>query len=250
KPEIGENIAILSNLIQACMCVLHNLPQPEKFPQRSHKALGFVDSLDLVRRWKNDLEDAENEKLYRLRDPEVIDSDLRVKNYFGPSSINCKDCSTQINKNCIHFKEGECWWFMRFGRAQQEPLRLHYKTAGDGFVPLNYDLVVTTSAMEVGYDDPDIMCIVQYQSPMNVASFTQRKGRAGREILNRPISLVVLSPFKTKDVYYYRNHHILIEPSFEKLPINVENKAVRKIHGFYAILDLLAFENRTEKIHF
>ena len=104
--------------------------------------------------------------------------------------------------------------------------------------------------MEVGYDDPDIMCIFQYQSPMNIASFTQRKGRAGRSIRNRPISVAVLSPYRTKDVYYYRNHHILIEPSFEKLPLNVENKAIRKIHGFYAILDLLAFERRNNDSDF
>jgi hypothetical protein len=250
KPEIGENIAVLSNLIQTCMCVLHNIPQPTEFPKRNHKALGFVDSLDTVRRWKHDLEDAENNELYKLRDPELINSQLWIKNYFGVSSINCTNCSEMVDKTCIHFKEGECWWFLRFGKSQDEPLRLQYKTAGDGFVPLIYDLVVTTSAMEVGYDDPDIMCIIQYLSPMNIASFTQRKGRAGRDILNRPISVAVLSPYRTKDVYYYRNHHILIEPSFEKLPLNVDNKAIRKIHGFYAILDFLAFENRTEKIDF
>jgi hypothetical protein len=250
KPEIGENIDVLSNLIQTCMCVLHNMPQPMEFPKRNHKALGFVDSLDIVRRWKHDLEDAENNKLYKLRDPELINSQLWVKNYFGVSSANCTNCSEVVDKNCIHFKEGECWWFLRFGKSQDKPLRLQYKTAGDGFVPPIYDLVVTTSAMEVGYDDPDIMCIIQYLSPMNIASFTQRKGRAGRDILNRPISVAVLNPYRTKDVYYYRNHHILIEPSFEKLPLNVDNKAIRKIHGFYAILDFLALENRTEKIDF
>ncbi|MEM2970609.1 MAG: DEAD/DEAH box helicase, partial [Candidatus Bathyarchaeia archaeon] len=252
KPEIGENIAVLSNLIQTCMCVLHNMPQPIEFPKRNHKALGFVDSLDIVRRWTHDLKDAEKEEepLYRLRDPDLINSVTWIKNYFGSSTTNCKNCSEIVDKTCIHFKEGECWWFLRFGKSQDDPLRVQYKTAGDGFVPLTYDLVVTTSAMEVGYDDPDIMCIIQYLSPMNIASFTQRKGRAGRDVLNRPISVAVLSPYRTKDVYYYRNHHILIEPSFEKLPLNVDNKAIRKIHGFYTILDFLAFENRTQNIDF
>jgi hypothetical protein len=244
KPEIGENIAILSNLIQTCMSILHNMPQHQDFPKASHKALGFVDSLDIVRRWQHDLEDAERQGLYELRDPDNIRSNAWIRNYFGPSTVKCADCSVAVDRNCVHFREGECWWFLRFGNSQENPLFVRYKTAGDGYVPLQYDLVVTTSAMEVGYDDPDIMCIIQYQSPMNIASFTQRKGRAGREIRNRPISVVVLSPYRTKDVYYYRNHHILIEPSFEKLPLNVDNKAVKKIHGFYAILDSIAFEKR------
>jgi len=244
KPEIGENIAILSNLLQTCMCILHNMPQPEEFPKRKRKSLGFVDSLDLVRRWQHDLQDAEDNKLYQLRDPEKIESEAWIRNYFGPLKTDCADCSTVVDKNCVHFQEGECWWFLRFGNSQSNPLEVRHKTASSGYVPTKYDLVVTTSAMEVGYDDPDIMCIVQYQSPMNIASFTQRKGRAGREIRNRPISVAVLSPYRTKDVYYYRNHHILIEPSFEKLPLNVENKAVKKIHGFYAILDFLSFEQR------
>jgi hypothetical protein len=85
---------------------------------------------------------------------------------------------------------------------------------------------------------------------MNAASFTQRKGRAGRGVRNRPITIAVLSPYRTKDVYTYRNHHMLIQPSFEKLPLNSENKAVRKIHGFYALLDLLAFQERNSNFQF
>ncbi|MEM2111079.1 MAG: DEAD/DEAH box helicase [Candidatus Bathyarchaeia archaeon] len=248
KPEIGENIAMLSTLIQTCMCVLHNMPQSQDFPRTNYKSLGFVDSLDLVRRWQRTLDDAEREqKLYTLRDPERIKSEAKVRNYFGYANPKCSDCATTVNRNCVHFKEGECWWFMRFGNSQTNPLRVKYKTGGDGHVPREYDLVVTTSAMEVGYDDPDIMCIIQYQSPMNVASFTQRKGRAGRGIRNRPISVAVLSPYRTKDVYYYRNHHILIEPTFERLPLNIDNKSIRKIHGFYSILDLLAFKRITSK---
>jgi len=250
KPEIGENIAILSNLIQTCMSTLHNMPQHQDFPKVSRKALGFVDSLDLVRRWQHDFKDAERQGLYQLRDPDNINSNPKIRNYFGPLTVNCANCLVAVNRNCVHFREGECWWFLRFGNSQTNPLRVHYKTAGDGHVPLKYDLVVTTSAMEVGYDDPDIMCIMQYQSPMNIASFTQRKGRAGREIRNRPISIAVLSPYRTKDVYYFRNHHILIEPSFEKLPLNVDNKAIKKIHGFYAVLDLLAFEKRANASDF
>ena len=41
------------------MCVLHNSVQHEEYPNRTNKALGFVDSLDLVKRWRHDLADAE-----------------------------------------------------------------------------------------------------------------------------------------------------------------------------------------------
>lgn len=251
KPEIGENVAVLSNLIQTCMCVLHNMPQPEGFPSLNYKTLGFVDSLDIVQRWQGDLHDAEqNLRLYQLRDPSLISRDSDLRNYFPVEAKTCGHCRSIPNKNCILFREGECWWFMRYGNSQANPLRVHLKTSARGFVPESYDLVVTTSAMEVGYDDPDLMCIVQYQSPMNVASFTQRKGRGGRKLRDRPITIAVLSPYKTRDVYYYRNNHVLIEPFLEKLPLNPENKMIKRIHGFYAVLDYLAFERKGEETDF
>src|SRR5208337_3590860 len=252
KPETRDEAAPLSCLIQTCMCVLHNMKQPQGFPGRNAKALGFVDSLDLVKRWQHDFDDAEDRRhrkqLFRMRDPAEIRRLPSLQAFFG-GRATCT-CDTTIDPNCIFFREGECWWFMTRRDSQQNGLRISYKTSGEGGVPDNYDLVVTTSAMEVGYDDPEISCVIQYQSPMNVASFAQRKGRGGRRLLDTQIDIAVLSPYLTRDVYNYRNHHLLTEPTFEKLPLNVDNKLVKDIHALYSVLDYLAFEGRSHPSSF
>ena len=259
KPESGEDTDVLSNLLQTCMCVLHNLSQPTQSLQQRYKALGFVDSLDLVSRWSTKLTDAEEKKqLFRLRDPRLIAAPDRheVRSYFGGEpDPRCQDCDREVNRSCIFYQQGECWWFMRYGNPGRagdriQPLAIASKTGQSGEVPPAFDLLVTTSAMEVGYDDPDIMCVFQYLSPMNLASFTQRKGRAGRDVRNRPVTVAVLSPYRTKDIFYYRNHYNLIEPSFEKPPLNEDNITIRRIHGFYGALDYLAYLHRNESTDF
>ncbi|EHQ36192.1 DEAD/DEAH box helicase [Methanoplanus limicola] len=250
KPESGEDTDVLSNLLQTCMCVLHNFSYSSG---NKYKALGFVDSLDLVQRWKSTLCDADNiKKLYLLRNPPSIEGHKDIKDYFGIKPERCSDCAKQVNRNCIFYQQGECWWFMRYGNPTKKDsryidnLKIKSKTGKSGYVPDNYDLLITTSAMEVGYDDPNIMCVFQYQSPMNIASFTQRKGRAGRGPENRPLTVTVLSPYRTKDIFYYQNHHNLVEPLFEKPPINTDNKSIKKIHGFYGTLDIIAYKCNNE----
>lgn len=252
KPEISTGPSALSSLIQTVMCVLHNMPFKSHETSERFKALGFVDSLDLVSRWSHDLDDAEMSKhLYSLRDP----NQKPYKAYLPKNSAvryDCSRCEQQINLQCPAYVNGECWWFMRYGNQEKKsfitPLKVESLTAGGGNPQIKYDLMVTTSAMEVGYDDKDIMCIVQYQSPMNLASFSQRKGRAGRGLRNRPITIAVLSPYKTKDVFYYHNHHYLTDPSFEKPPLNAKNLSIMQIHGFFALLDEVAFSTHNRGI--
>ena len=248
KPEIASGTAVISSLLQTAMCVLHNMPQMERNdkPER-FKALGFVDSLDLVRRWQHDLDDAETHgKLYKFRDP-LHQPYKQFTTKGSEIKLDCQQCKSQVNTACPAYQNGECWWFMRYGnkfqtQEEETPLTVTSLTAGEGEIQPKYDLMVTTSAMEVGYDDPDIMCVIQYQSPMNMASFSQRKGRAGRGLRNRPITLAVLSPYRTKDVFYYQNHHYLTDPSFEKPPLNAENLSILQIHGFFAELDKIAYD--------
>ena len=249
KPEISSDAQVLSTLLQTSMCVLHNMPQKESEGEQSRfKSLGFVDSLDQVRRWHDDLDDAEgHRRLYTFRDPAKIKVSKELQNFTNqksPSGYKCAECRTQIDTHCPLYQNGECWWFMRFSNGKENnilPLKVESLTAGEGKILPKYDLMITTSAMEVGYDDPDIMCIIQYQSPLNMASFAQRKGRAGRGLRNRPITIAVLSPYKTKDVYYYQNHHYLTDPYYEKPPLNSGNLSILKIHGLYAELDKIAY---------
>lgn len=267
RAEENEDTAIISTLIQTAMCVLHTMPQP---PEGRYRTFGFVQSLDIVGRWLYQIEDAEKVKPDQVRGRErekaknTPISERQIKllplyvyrfppfnrqlfpNFLGsnfPCNCNCES-SGQPDLDCPFFQAGECWWVLsQPGKARREPLNIKRKSGSDRAIAIEDfdDLVITTSALEVGYDDEDLMCVLQYQAPANVASFVQRKGRGGRKVGTRPIVVTVLSPYKPTDLFLFRNEHLLTDPTFQKLPLNPQNRYLQRIHGFYALFDWLAY---------
>lgn len=269
RAEQEEDTAVISTLLQTAMVTVHSMPLPSSEEQdkgiAKYKTFGFAQSLDIVGRWLYQLQDAEKMKqdnvsrrrgapspdqwpiehtpLYWYRTP---GHNRRLfPNFFGRNrgSGQCARCEKlgHPDRECLYFQEGECWWTLHQGLW--EPMEIKRKTASDRQVSIEADddLIITTSALEVGYDDPSIMGIIQYQSPSNVASFVQRKGRGGRTVGTRPFITTVLSPYKTSDVFLYQNHHLLVEPRFKKLPLSPSNVFLQRIHGFYAFFDWLAY---------
>ena len=184
------------------------------------------------------------------------------------SNCNCES-SKQPNLDCPYFQAGECWWVLNQKRkliteeqgklivkdeetnvACRDPLNIKRKSGSDRSVTIDPedDLIITTSALEVGYDDEDLMCVLQYQAPANVASYVQRKGRGGRKVGTRPIIVTVLSPYKPTDLFLFRNEHLLTDPTFQKLPLNPQNRYLQRIHGFYAFFDWLAYQANCQNI--
>lgn len=276
RAEENEDTAVISTLIQTAMCVLHNMPQPNADTNlKRYRTFGFVQSLDIVGRWLYQMEDAEKvneEQRQKRRDHRTQGKDAQslpigyvplywyrypplnwqlFPKFFGTQT----DCSCNCEKNgpdlnCPFFKAGECWWVLtQKNKARQEPLKIIRKTGSDRAKPIGPkdDLVITTSALEVGYDDEALMCVIQYMAPTNVASFVQRKGRGGRQTGTRPIVVTVLSPYKATDLFLFRNEHLLTDPTFNKLPLNSQNRYLQRIHGFYALFDWLAYRaNRVD----
>ena len=192
-------------------------------------------------------------------------------NFFGSNfTVDCNcESSKQPNLDCPYFQAGECWWILsqkrkkyieeqgklivtkeEFEVACRNPLNIKRKSGGDRSVTIDPedDLIITTSALEVGYDDEDLMCVLQYQAPANVASYVQRKGRGGRKVGTRPIIVTVLSPYKPTDLFLFRNEHLLTDPTFQKLPLNPQNRYLQRIHGFYAFIDWLAYQANCQNI--
>lgn len=268
RAEDTEDTAVISTLIQAAMCVLHTMPQPlASADLKRYRTFGFVQSLDIAGRWLYQMEDAEKvkpaqkQKRELHRNKRVEDRPIDVvplysyrfppynwrlfPNFFG-THIDCQcDCeSSQPNLNCPFFQAGECWWVLsQKGKARREPLNIKRKTGSDRSVTIESDddLIITTTALEVGYDDEALMCVLQYTAPANVASFVQRKGRGGRKVGTRPIVVTVLNPYKPTDLFLFRNEHLLTDPTFQKLPLNSQNRYLQRIHGFYALFDWLAY---------
>ena len=275
RAEENEDTTVISTLIQTAMCVLHNMPQPS---DGRYRTFGFVQSLDIVGRWLYQMEDSEKVKPEQLRarkrerERNINDINQRnikflplfayrfppfnrqlFTNFFGSDfTVDCNcESSKQPNLDCPYFQTGECWWVLgQKGKACRNPLNIKRKSGGDRSVTIDPedDLIITTSALEVGYDDEDLMCVLQYQAPANVASYVQRKGRGGRKVGTRPIIVTVLSPFKPTDLFLFRNEHLLTEPTFQKLPLNPQNRYLQRIHGFYAFFDWLAYQANCQNI--
>jgi hypothetical protein len=273
RAEENEDTAVISTLIQTAMAVLHNMSQPS---QGKYRTFGFVQSLDLVGRWLYQMEDAEKVKDFQItkreqeKNKSIQERNISYlplyayrfppfnrqlfPNFLGKNfqcNCNCEN-NGQPDLNCPYFQSGECWWALsQKDKARREPLKIKRKSGSDRSVTIDTedDLVITTSALEVGYDDEDLMCVIQYQSPSNVASFVQRKGRGGRKVGTRPIIVTVLSPYKANDLFLFRNEHLLTDPTFKKLPLNPQNRYLQRIHGFYTFFDWLAYHAHCQNIN-
>ena len=240
KANAEERTGPMSTLLQSTMVLAHNMPQPA---DKRYLTLGFADSLDLVSRWKDQLEDAESreKQLFKLRDMSDPQMQAIAMQYFRLPTGTCGGCATHPDRNCVVFQEGECWWSMShrtdaLNDSMQIGVETSRRTASQEELRTQ-DLVVATSRLEVGYDDNRIMAVVQYQAPGDAASFIQRKGRAGREYGTYPVTLMVLNPFRAQDVFYFRNSHLLTSPVFKELPLNPDNRLVQRVHGFYAMFE-------------
>ena len=75
-------------------------------------------------------------------------------------------------------------------------------------------MVIATATLEVGFNDPNVGAIVQHKAPHNMASFLQRKGRAGRQRGMRPWMVVVTSDFG-RDRWAFHNANDLFDPTLE-----------------------------------
>jgi hypothetical protein len=266
----NEDVATISTLIQTTMAALHTMPQPPAGSAlERYRAFGFVQSLDIVGRWLYQMEDAERARPRQRRkwqEYEQKGTPVRQRNIkdvplylyrqpphnrdlfprlLGTRALPACGCEHRHgpDADCPLFQAGECWWVLsQEGKARSESLAIRRKSASDRDKPIDPgdDLIITTSALEVGYDDDSLMCVIQYGAPANIASFVQRKGRGGRQVGTRPIVITVLSPYSTAEIYLYRNQHLLTDPTFRKLPLNTQNRFLQQIHGFYAVIDWLA----------
>ncbi len=210
----------LSTMIQAAMAMGHAVLGG------GDRMLIFVDSLDAAGRLHRKLKDAEqNQRLWSFR---VVVPQIWFNNNSCPHS-NPSTCSA------IYW-EGECWRGVRGGSQchtspdiRASPLSIQQITGRTmGSRALMADIVIGTSALEVGIDDPTIQATLHYRPPRTVFEFIQRRGRAGRSVGSLAYTVVVLGQEPSDHFYLFRRHR-LIDGRYE-LPLNPDNEVVREIH--------------------
>lgn len=259
------NVTNLSSMIQVAFAMYHTVLKEESADgERKNKILGFVDSIDSVKRLGDYIQDAESGKgvegqeLFTLRTPDAF---LRTDNERGTNP----DCPTHRFRTnaaaheravceplppnrhlnpCPVYEAGECWWTMT-DQLDLEPMDVYLHKSGRTETPdgvskddSEWDLMVTTSALEVGFDHPGIVGTFQYRAPMNIPGFVQRKGRGGRDPDDQPISVVVLGS-RPEDAFYFHHENLLSDPEDRYLEINLdeENEFVRTEHLVSAVFD-------------
>jgi len=191
------------------------------------KLFGFSDKLDVTNRWFHIQVDAENQLLSKFRNINLLKSNLSLDNYTLKEIID----------------KGQVWPIAESinDKTLKNKINIDKVSSQARGVDKKARLVITTSTLEVGYNDPELGGIIQHKSPHNLASFLQRKGRAGRPRGMRPWTIVVTSAYG-RDRWFYENPDYLFSPILPELNLPIKNTYVQKIHASFAIMDWLALE--------
>jgi hypothetical protein len=264
QPEIesrGQFIAGESTTIQALMCLAHGMRR-RPGARGGYRGLVFFDSIDSLKRLLDDYIDAEQgNRLARLR----------TRRYpKDPVNNQPRDRCCGKPEQCDLFRQGECWFFAAAAPEGDPPSPNdpYQVAAAPGGSPGRYrpgrplrvvprpvysgssgrvertiadsDLVFSTSSLEVGFDDPDMILVYQHYAPVNLASFIQRKGRGGREGSDRPVTGVTLSIYSPRDAWYFRHPDEMLRADGFEVPLNADNHFVRRGQALAALLDGIA----------
>jgi superfamily II DNA or RNA helicase len=215
-----------STMIQSVMGLGHGLFS-EQSPERQERAILFTESVDITKRFRAQISDAErNTRLWEFR----TDLDSLLYEGQGCPGTDPARCSALYLK-------GECWRGIVGGgncTSRSLPLRLHPLTINmvSSQTRADYwdgEVVVATSSLEVGVDDPRIKSTFHYLPPRTVFSFIQRRGRAGRSRDAVAYSVMVLGNDASSQFYLYRRNRLL-SSKFYELPLNAKNPIVAAMH--------------------
>lgn len=226
--------ALLSTTIQTTMLLQRSLdPQPAAGAAPvsqgafGRKTFVFTDNLDVINRLYFDLLSAEGRNSYGAPDNRSApNGGLAVLRASGSSQLR--------------YANGQDWRFCEALRADNLQRRLVVKrvSSQDRGVDPDADVVVATAVLEVGFDDPWVGAVIQHKAPRGMASFLQRKGRAGRTRGMRPWTAVVLSDYG-RDRAAYQSYDLLFDPELPVRTLPLSNRYLARMQAVYATIDYL-----------
>lgn len=231
--------SVLSTTIQATMLLSRILDphDPEIDPKSSpsqgrygSRTFVFTDDLDVNNRLYFDVLDAEGQKVRNRRAYNVKPSLATIRS------------STAVDDLASARRAGQVWDLPERIGHQLDPdarLRIDRTSSQDSGVAPDADVVIATASLEVGFDDPRVGAVVQHKAPRDVASFLQRKGRAGRPQGMRPWTVVVLSDYG-RDREVYEGWDALLDPTLPPRTLPVHNRQVLRMHAAQCLIDWLS----------
>ncbi len=227
--------ALLSTTIQAAMLTRRILDEgrnPKSGGVWGSKTFLFTDDLDVNNRLYANLADAEGWK------PR---GDQLVPNGNGPLAQYRNPTNSPVAPRKLS-NLGQDWSVAKaigFGLDRDDRASVSRTSSQDTGYDQESEVVVTTASLEVGFNDSAVGAVLQHKAPRGVASYLQRKGRAGRQTLMRPWMIIVLSDFG-RDRIAYQQYENLIEPEIRLRTLPVNNLHILKMHAAQAVLDWLS----------
>ena len=230
RGDPASRTSLLSTSIQACM-LLARIMDPSSRPSEGRfggRLFAFTDDLDVTHRLYDDLRDAEGYDAFgRFQPTRGTLAALR--------NVTRHDGNAREREN-----DGQVWRLPEeIGHDLSEPLVVARTTARDPGVNREANVIVATSALEVGFNDPDVGAILQHKAPRSFASFLQRRGRAGRERRMRPLTVTVLSDYG-RDRQLFQSFEHLFDPMLAAQSLPIRNQYVLRMQAAFALLDWMA----------
>jgi len=226
--------SLLSTSIQTAMLLRRILDPADEPPSQGFygsRVFAFTDDLDVTNRLFHDLLDAEGR-----------DSWSRPLPKRQPLAALRKHSAAKSGERLV---AGQSWLLCEeIGHGLELPLRIGRTSSQDTGVTPDLDVIVATAALEVGFNDPDVGGVIQHKAPRDMASFLQRKGRAGRRRTMRPWTVVVLSDYG-RDRLAYQGYDTLFNPVLEKRSLPIANRYVIRIQAVFAFMDWVGLQLAT-----
>jgi len=222
--------SLMSTTIQAAMLANRCLDPRGKGMSKGafgSKTFLFTDDIDVTNRLYFNLLDAEGRDSWGN-----IDNKNHPKG--GLAYLREKDDS-----NLSRYQYGQDWRLCeQIGHELDQRLKVGRTSSQDVGVDLSADLIVATSSLEVGFNDPEVGAVLQHKAPRDPAQFLQRKGRAGRSRTMRPWTMVSLSDYG-RDRLAYQGYDVLFDPELPPRQLAINNRYVQRMQAVYALIDFL-----------
>jgi hypothetical protein len=234
RGDPASQSALLSTTIQSLMLLRRVLDKnggslANPFGTR---VFAFLENLDLVNRLFRQLLSAEGRDPIGKRAPnEAVLAGLRLPDYARRYMA--------IPDEVVWDWDGQYWWLPEALGFGEGSLVISRTSSQDAGVNATADIVVASSALEVGYDDPRVGGVLQHKAPHDIASFLQRRGRAGRLQHQRPWTVVVLSDYG-RDRLVFQSYESILDPSIPAKHLPLGNQSVRKMQAAMCLLDWAA----------
>ncbi|MBP2210853.1 superfamily II DNA or RNA helicase [Rhodococcus ruber] len=211
--------SLLSTTIQTAMLlgrVLDTTPH-----HYGSVAFAFTDNLDVINRLYDNLRNAEGIKQRTGRPGDPVLADLR---------------NPQAPHSGERYADGQSWDLPAHLHRMDRPLRIARTSSQDAGTDSSADIITATSSLEVGFNDPRVGAVIQHKAPRDLASFLQRRGRAGRRLEMRPITVVVLSDYG-RDRIAYQTYEKLLDPEIDARVLPISNRYVIKMQATHSLID-------------